>query len=152
MVRKASKRREERYLVLRSLFWEPRYFKALVTATNFEDLIVTRALGTLINNGDVKKKKIYIEEMSEKEISELRITSGVLKVELKTKRQFTHIYLITDKGNRKLAFWDYKHGYFQTLQPVNESQLSQRKYVTEMGELIEKQSFFSPSKSERIYV
>jgi len=107
MYKNPSKRREEKYLVLRSLYWGPRYFKALLAATDLDRKQISKALRKLLANGDVNKKKIYKDNMSPVEISEFKIAMGVLRIEPKTKRQFTHLYEMSKNGKRKLAWWDY---------------------------------------------
>ena len=137
-IRKVTTALMNRYRLMRLLFHCNREYQSLLIESGLEDKKVVLALGQLISNGFVKKKKIYIETPKELDLTDVGIAKSLMGVTEKRKK-YTHQYELTRAGQKKLAFVEYRFALYQRWSPPWQKDDEYAKSITE---IIQQEKYF----------
>jgi len=122
-----SQRGMERYRIMRVIFGGPCRFKELANDTDLTDLELMRGLGTLLEEGLIKKVSSAVSLTTEE------ILQGKKPKELSE-------YSLTPHGQCKLAYLEYRDSLYKTWSPVSQS-LS-KPYIQEINKIVIEKGYF----------
>jgi len=130
---KISRTGLERYRIIRSLFNGSLLYANLANYTDLTDLELIRGLGVLIAKGYIKKEKVDVLPTAEEA--------------LRQKKAKQHAkYSLTGRGEKKLAYLEYRDALYKIWAPVSLSLAGP--YVQEINKIIKDNNYFGKASED----
>ncbi len=146
IVKEATKGKLRKYKVLRLLQTGEKRYSYLESHYQEKRVRLIQTLEKLKTFNDIRKKKIYLKNDEDVEISTANIIAGIWGVEPKTDKRYTTLYSITKQGLSKLCFYEYFYGMHYLWVPPGLEGKYQKNYEQTMALEIEKQTFYRKKK------